>query len=104
MQYRIDFESMLWDSPIKGLRHKFVEHGGRRLRLVEYTEEMEPHWCERGHVGLVVEGRFEIGFADQTLVYGPGDGVFIPSGKEHRHMGRVLSGPVRALFVEDADE
>lgn len=104
MRYRIDFESAPWDSTIPGLRHKVVEHGGRRLRLVEYTEEMEAHWCEKGHVGFVLQGRFEIGFADETLVFGPGDGVFIPSGKEHRHMGRVLSGPVRVLFVEDADE
>jgi ethanolamine utilization protein EutQ (cupin superfamily) len=103
MRYRVDFESALWDSPIPGLRHKMVEHGGRRLRLVEYTEEMEPHWCEKGHVGCVLQGRFEIRFADEALMFGPGDGVFIPSGKEHRHMGRVVSGPVRALFVEDAD-
>ncbi|UCC85040.1 MAG: cupin domain-containing protein [Gemmatimonadota bacterium] len=104
MQYRIDFESAPWDTPMPGLRHKVVEHGGRRLRLVEYTDEMEPHWCEKGHIGFVLQGRFEIGFADRTYVFGPGEGVFIPSGKEHRHMGRVLASPVRALFVEDADE
>ncbi len=104
MHYRVDFESAPWDSPMPGVRHKVVEHGGRRLRLVEYTDEMEPHWCEKGHVGFILQGQFEIGFGDGTSVFGPGDGVFIPSGKEHRHMARVLSGPVRALFVEDADE
>lgn len=104
MQYRIDFESVPWNSPIPGVRHKVVQYGGRRLRLVEYAEEMEPHPCENGHVGYVLEGRFEITVADETLVFKPGDGVFIPPGEEHRHVGRVLSGPVRALFVEDADE
>jgi len=104
MDYRIDFESAPWDSLMAGVRHKVADHGGRRLRLVEYTEEMEPHWCERGHVGLVLRGQFEIGFSDEALVFGPGDGVFIPSGAAHKHMGRVLSGPVRALFVEDIGE
>lgn len=84
-----------------GLRHKVFEHGERRLRLVEYTEEMEPHWCENGHVGCVLAGCLEIEFAAETLAFSPGDGVFIPSGREHRHMGRVLSGPVRVLFVEE---
>ena len=100
-RYRIDFESMSWTAPMEGLRFKACKQGTRQLRLVEYTKDMEPHWCEKGHIGLILQGRFEIKFTDHTEVYNPGDGVFIPSGSEHKHMGIVLTDMVRAVFVED---
>jgi len=85
-----------------GVRHKVFPFQGRRLRLVEYSSEFEPHWCERGHVGQILEGRFQIEFNDGTEVFKAGDGVAIPDGPEHRHRATVLSGIVRALFVEEA--
>ena len=33
----------------------------------------------------------------------PADGIFIPPGREHRHMGKALTGTASALFVEDID-
>ena len=100
-QYKIEFDSMPWDSPMAGVRCKAFRQGGRQLRLVEYTPEMPPHWCEKGHVGCILEGRFEIKFDEEVVIFEQGDGVFIPSGKEHRHMGRALSDIVRVVFVED---
>jgi hypothetical protein len=82
--YKVDFEHRAWLPALKGVRHKLVRHGGRQLRLVEYTAEMEPHWCERGHIGYILQGRFELEFDGSTLELGPGDG-----------------GPVLAVFVED---
>lgn len=101
MEYRIDFDSILWTSPIKGVRQKEQLFGDRKLRLVEYSEEMEPHWCERGHTGCILHGRMEIEFKDGIRVFHPGDGVNIPSGPKHKHRARVLSGVVRAFFIED---
>lgn len=98
--YRVDFESRSWESPMPGVRHKFVSLEGRRLRLVEYSSEMEPHWCSRGHAGVILEGRFEIEFDDGVRVFEEGDGVLIPDGEAHRHRAKVLTGKVRALFVE----
>ena len=46
--YRVDFESLPWEEPMPGVRHKFVSQGGEKLRLVEYSNSMEPHWCDRG--------------------------------------------------------
>jgi hypothetical protein len=99
--YRIDFAGIPWESPIPGMRQKVRREGARRVRLVEYAREMEPHWCERGHWGCVIEGTFEIEFDDGLRVFEPGDGVLIPDGPAHRHKGRVLSDTVRCLFVED---
>jgi len=100
-QCKVDFDSIAWETPMDGLRFKAHVQGGRRLRLVEYTTDMEPHWCEKGHIGYILEGQFEITFESEVSIFNPGDGVFIPSGREHRHMGRVLTDSVRAVFVED---
>jgi quercetin dioxygenase-like cupin family protein len=50
---------------------------------------------------MILDGRFEIKYDSATEVYGPGDGVFIPSGDEHRHMAVALTDVVRAVFVEE---
>jgi quercetin dioxygenase-like cupin family protein len=101
IRYRIDFGCLDWVSPIPGVRHKVFEDGKRRVRLVEYTQGMEPHWCSRGHFGSILEGRFEIEFDDHTEIFETGDGVFIPNGEKHRHRARVLSPVVMVIFVED---
>ena len=101
ISYRIDFDRLGWVSPIPGMRHKVWEDGKKRVRMVEYTREMEPHWCSRGHFGYILDGRFEIEFDNRTIVFEAGDGVFIPDGDDHRHRARVLSSSVRVVFVED---
>jgi quercetin dioxygenase-like cupin family protein len=98
--YRIDFDKLDWESPIEGVRHKHLDQDDLRIRLVEYTRDLPPHWCETGHYGYVIEGHMEIDFEDSVIVYGPGDGIFIPDGPEHRHRGRVLSEKVVVFFIE----
>ncbi len=102
MPYRVDFESLPWEAPQVGVRSKSSRFGTRQLRLVEYTDQMEPHWCEKSHAGCILEGQLEITFDNQVVEFGAGDGVVILPGPRHRHMARVISGPVKALFVEDA--
>ena len=86
-----------------GLRFKATRQAGKQLRLVEYTRDMQPHWGGKGHVGFVLEGQFEIRFEKEVDVFNPGDGVFIPDGPEHKHMGKVLSDVVRVVFVEEVE-
>jgi quercetin dioxygenase-like cupin family protein len=101
-EYRVDFDSVPWQSRMAGVRFKTVVQGNKQLRLVEYTPAMPPHWCEKGHTGCILEGRFEIRFDQRTVVFDAGDGVFIPPGREHRHLARALTTVVRVIFVEDA--
>ena len=101
MLYKIDFTSIPWESPMKGVRCRTVRQGNKQIRLVEYTQEMEPHWCDKGHCGYILEGTFEITFDDRVDIFESGDGVFIPSGTPHRHMAKVLSDKVLAVFAED---
>jgi hypothetical protein len=101
-QYKIAFRDINWEIPIPGVRHKIAVAGETKLRLVEYTAEMASHWCTVGHVGQILAGRLRIEFDRGIQVFEAGDGVLIPSGEQHRHKARVLSGVVRALFVEKA--
>lgn len=101
-QYKIDFESMLWETPAGGVRFKSYEQGGRKLRLVEFAKEfVEPDWCTKGHIGYVLEGQMEIDFDGKIIVFGPGDGIFIPAGEEHKHKAEVLTDVVKIILVED---
>ena len=101
-QYRIDFESMEWEKPTDGVRFKAYEQGSRKLRLVEFFKEfVEPDWCTKGHIGYILEGQMEIDFDGKIEVFGSGDGVFIPAGRQHKHKGRVLTEKVKAVLVED---
>ena len=101
-EYRIDFESIPSQEPAVGVRFKACERDGRRLRLVEFARDfVEPDWCLKGHTGLILEGQMEIDFDGQVISCGPGDGVFIPPGEEHKHKGRAVTDTVRLVLVED---
>jgi quercetin dioxygenase-like cupin family protein len=104
IQYRVDFNGVPWETPMPGVRFKVSKQGGKQLRFVEYTKDMPPHWCEKGHYGYVLEGQFEIKFTKKVEVFNPGDGVFIPPGAEHKHMGKALTDVVRIIFVEEVEE
>lgn len=100
--YRIKFESIPWEAPISGARFKAYEHDGKRIRLVEFTEELiEPDWCKKGHIGYVLNGEMEINFNGKIVLYEAGDGIFIPSGEEHKHMAKVHRGTVQLVLIEE---
>lgn len=100
--YRVDFDPIPWQSPLEGVRFKAFVDGGRRVRLVEYSREfVEPEWCLKGHIGYVLDGEFEIDFNGHIVHYAPGDGIFIPSGEEHKHKAHPLSDLVRVVLVEE---
>lgn len=102
-QYKVDFESMAWEEPADGVKFKAYEQDGKKLRLVEFSKEfVEPDWCTKAHIGLILEGKIEIDFDGKKEVFAPGDGIFIPAGPEHKHKGRVLTDKVKAILAEDA--
>ena len=100
-QYKIDFESMEWESPADGVRFKAYEQDGKKLRLVEFGREfVEPDFCTKGHIGYILEGQIEIDFNGDVIVFGQGDGLFIPAGEKHRHKARVITDTVKAVLME----
>ena len=100
--FKVDFDSLDWQSPLPGARSKVYRDGPKQLRLVEFTREfIEPHWCEKGHVGFVLSGVLEIDFRGQPISYPEGSGIFIPSGSSSAHKARSVTPVVRLVLVED---
>lgn len=98
--YKINFSELTWESPIPGMRHKYRDIDGRRYRLVEYSRDMAPHWCEKGHYGYLISGRMAIEFDDYEETYNESDCIILPDGTEYRHKGRILSEKALVFFIE----
>jgi quercetin dioxygenase-like cupin family protein len=99
-KYKVDFKTMPWDTPAVGVRFKVHEQDGRKLRLAEFTKEfVENDWCAKGHIGYVLEGQMEIDFDGKVIMFGPGDGIFIPAGDKHK--AKVLTDALKVILVED---
>ena len=91
---------MPWDTPAVGVRFKAHERDGRKLRLAEFTKEfIEADWCTKGHIGYVLDGRMEVDFDGKVIMFGPGDGLFIPAGDKHK--AKVLTDTLKIILVED---
>ena len=100
--YKVNFEAMDWQQGRPGVRFKTYSDGGRQVRLVEFaTSEGDPHWCQAGHIGYVLEGGLEIDFNGELLSFAKGDGLFIPSGPSHAHRGTKIQPGTRLLMVEE---
>ncbi len=101
-QYKVDFDAIEWVSPLNGVRFRPHRADGKQIRVVEYARDfVEPDWCLKGHIGYVLEGRVAIDFNGTVVEYGPGDGIIIPAGEEHKHKAHPLSDLVRVVLVED---
>ena len=100
--FKIDFDTLEWQSALPGARFKVHREGSRQIRLVEFTAEfVEPHWCEKGHAGLVLEGVLEIDFRGRVISFPRGSGLFIPAGPVGAHKARSTTPMVRLVLVED---
>lgn len=82
--YKVEFDSLPWESPMPGMRLKVFRNGQKQIRLAEFSSEfVEPHWCEKGHVGFVLQGELEIDFHGTLIRYAEGSGILIPQGVAH---------------------
>ena len=71
--------------------------------MVEFTHEfVEPHWCEKAHIGFVLSGELEIDFKGKVVRYPEGTAILIPAGAVHAHKGRSVTTLVRLFLVEEA--
>jgi quercetin dioxygenase-like cupin family protein len=100
VQHKVEFDKLRWETPVEGVRHKYIDQDELRLRLVEYSQEMPLHWCEKGHYGYLIKGQMEIEYDNEKIIYNPGDGIFIPDGPDHRHRGKALTDKVLIFFME----
>jgi hypothetical protein len=52
IQYKIDFEKLAWESPIVGVKHKYIDQDNLRMRLVEYPKDMPPIGVKRDTMAI----------------------------------------------------
>jgi hypothetical protein len=71
--HRVPFRDLPLQEPMAGVRHRFLDRDGTRLRWVEYTDEMESHWCTRGHVGVTCKAGSRSGSVELVLLGAVGD-------------------------------
>ena len=71
-----------------------------RVRMVEYSPGyVADHWCQKGHVLLVLEGELETTLADgRVFLLKPGMSYQVADGAE-AHMSRSATGA--KLFIVD---
>jgi len=101
-KYRVDFDSLERQSPLPGTGFKAFQRDGRRLRQVEFTRDfVEPEWCTKGHIGYVLDGEMTIDFDGHAVSFSAGDGIFIPAGKDSKHMVKVLMDVIHFIIIED---
>ncbi|NNM68880.1 MAG: phosrestin [Gallionella sp.] len=101
-QYRILFDALDWQDGISGARFKVFRSDTKQLRLLEFTSEFaEPDWCEKGHIGFVIQGELEIDFHGSIVRYPQGSGIFIPAGSASAHKARSTTPTVLLFLVED---
>ncbi len=77
-----------------------VQAGNVRARIVEYSPGyVADHWCERGHVILVLEGELVTELRDgRTFTLGPGQSYVVADG-DGAHRSRSPGGA--RLFIVD---
>ena len=81
---------------------KTHKENGKQLRLVEFTQEfIESNWCTKGHIGFIIEGKLEVNFNGNIIIFNSGDGLFITAGEKDKHISRVLSDVVKLILVEE---
>jgi len=99
-QNLILFDSLEWESFGDGARFKLFQHGTKQVRLLEFTSDfVDPSWCEKGHIGFVVQGELEIDFQGRIVRYPEGSGIFILSGSAHK--AHSITSTVLLFLVED---
>lgn len=101
-QYRILFDELEWQDGIRGARFKAFRSGNKQIRLLEFTSEfIEPDWCEKGHVGFVIDGELEIDFRGAVVRYPKGSAFFIPLGEASGHKAKSIASATQLFLVED---
>jgi hypothetical protein len=81
-------------------RWRTIGRGNIRVRMVEYSPGyLADHWCEKGHVLLVLEGELVTELADGSQVtLRPGTSYQVADGAM-AHRSRTASGA--KLFIVD---
>jgi hypothetical protein len=80
---------------------RILEMGQVRTRVVDYSAGFRAdHWCERGHVMILLEGSLTLALADgRRFELGRGEGFLLPDDESNPHAASSESGA--RVFIVD---
>ena len=103
--HKIIFDQIKWDSPIKGMKQKVYDNGNSILRLIHFNAQfIELDWCQKAHIGYILEGEMTIQFKNHLEHYTKGDILDIPKGEAHQHKVILEKGKTVDLIVFENKE
>lgn len=110
MEYIVDFKNIDWVVPdwaggITTYREKRFVGDNRRMRLVEFSEGFHsPGYCNAGHSGIVLGGRFNIDMNGTDVVCKEGDTFNYPAGDQCKHRVHVNKGDGALVLFFEVEE
>jgi quercetin dioxygenase-like cupin family protein len=100
----LDLDDCAWSDIGGHAREKRIEKGGGRVRLLELSDGYEhPDWCEKPHLGFVLQGRIDLEFDDERWEIAAGNGLEVGAGSAFRHRPIAAETPALLLLIEPAD-
>ena len=104
-KHKIDFDELEWIDVGDSMKYKRYQQGDSQVRLVHWGKDMKHEdWCIKGHYAYVIEGKAQISYVDQVVIYEKGDVIFIPDGEEYQHRPKVLTDTFTFFSVEKNDQ
>ena len=92
---------MPWDEIAPGVLEKAFQCDGKTVRLLQLPAGYEElQWCRRQHLGIVLEGSFEIHFTNHVVRYQQGDGIAVAAGEASRHRAVVGEEAVTMFLID----
>ncbi len=90
--HQIIFKDIAWNETSIGAKQKTYQTGNTKIRLIQFTDQFEEkEWCQKGHIGYVLNGEMTIAFEHHEEHFVSGDGFEILAGNADKH--KVIIAP-----------
>ncbi|QDU88351.1 hypothetical protein Pla175_17260 [Pirellulimonas nuda] len=101
MQLTSKFDEAPWQRASDLARFKRIESEGYVIRLLQLDAGFEESdWCDKAHIGYVVEGELQVTFQDGVRTLCAGDVLTTLHGPASAHRGAVNHGTVTLFLVD----
>jgi quercetin dioxygenase-like cupin family protein len=88
------------DIPINGVRAFLSQADNHQIIFMEFEEDVIlPEHSHAAQVGIVIRGKIDLAFNDESKIYEKGDIYYIPAGV--KHSGKIYAGYVDVTFFDE---
>ncbi len=88
------------DIPLNGLKAFLSQAENHQIIFMEFEEDVIlPEHSHAAQVGIVIRGKIDLTFNDESKTYKKGDIYYIPAGV--KHSGKIYAGYVDVTFFDE---